>query len=794
MSTTAQAQAQDDASVVPPVVDGASEVPYPAGATGDAAVVLEVLVRVDGSVAEVNVVEGEPPFSEHARAALSEWRFVPAQRAGEPVAARVRVRIDFREPSREPVEAEAEAEARAGAEKPPRQEAGPTTPTAAAAPEPVEPVEPVEITVSGMRAELGQTTLLAEEVRQLPGAFGDAFRAVEVLPGVTPMLSGVPFFYVRGAPPNNNGYFVDGVRVPLLFHVGLGPSVIHPGLLDRVEFYPSVAPARYGDSAGAVIVGETRPPAPVARGEANLRLIDAGALLERPFAGGQGNALVAGRYGYPGPILSAFSDVRLGYWDYQTRLSYQLGAHDTLGLFAFGSHDYLAHEEPDGTLAEDFVADFHRLDLRYDRAWESGRLRVAATLGFDRQGARPTFLTNKSVAGRVELEQQLADTLRLRGGLEGRLDHYGIEHQELQEHEGSPVPSSADPPRRNLTPAAHADLVWRVLPSVEIVPGARVTLFDSSYSAPSGSDDRERVRTTVLAVDPRLSARVTMMPRLAWLSNVGLVHQYPTLRVGELPAPVATGAGFPEGTDELQRVLQHSQGIEAVLPWEMVLGVTGFLTYSWGLTDLTQSCIRLEPPSAPPSEGPPDQPWYCPGNQRVSGHAYGAEVLLRRSFSERVSGLISYTLSRSVREAHFPRLDGSEASATVPSEFDRTHVLNSVLSVDLGRRWRAGGRFVLYSGVPYSALSGSVPAPPYHAYRDPLFYRVDVRLEKRWLFEHGRSVAFVIEGQNVTLRKESNTLGMDCRGTSTLEESTTECERGTVGPITLPSIGVEGYF
>ena len=238
--------AEVEPSVTAPAVEGGGEVPYPAEATGDAAVVLEVLVGADGSVVEVRIVEGGPPFAEHARAAVSAWRFVPAQRGGESVAARVRVRIDFREPSR------TEEQEAAGAERPA---------TTVAAPPSATEQEPVEITVSGMRAELGQTTLVAEEVRQLPGAFGDAFRAVEALPGVTPMLSGVPFFYMRGAPPNNNGYFVDGVRVPLLFHVGLGPSVIHPGLLDRVEFYPSVAPVRYGGFAGGIIAGETRAPA-----------------------------------------------------------------------------------------------------------------------------------------------------------------------------------------------------------------------------------------------------------------------------------------------------------------------------------------------------------------------------------------------------------------------------------------------------------------------------------------------------------------------------------------------------
>ena len=47
----------------------------------------------------------------------------------------------------------------------------------------------------------------------------------------------------------------------------------------------------------------------------------------------------------------------------------------------------------------------------------------------------------------------------------------------------------------------------------------------------------------------------------------------------------------------------------------------------------------------------------------------------------------------------------------------------------------------------------------------------------------------------MTLSKEANTLGMNCNGTMDVDgSSTTKCERGTVGPITLPSIGVEGNF
>ena len=76
--------------------------------------------------------------------------------------------------------------------------------------------------------------------------------------------------------------------------------------------------------------------------------------------------------------------------------SASLNSRDTLGLFAFGSHDYLAtrsqSRDPDARkeLVEQFVSDFHRLDLHYDHALSEGRMRLALTAGYDRQGpARP---------------------------------------------------------------------------------------------------------------------------------------------------------------------------------------------------------------------------------------------------------------------------------------------------------------------------------------------------------------------------------------------------------------------
>jgi hypothetical protein len=83
---------------------------------------------------------------------------------------------------------------------------------------------------------------------------------------------------------------------------------------------------------------------------------------------------------------------------------------------------------------------------------------------------------------------------------------------------------------------------------------------------------------------------------------------------------------------------------------------------------------------------------------------------------------------------------------------------------------------------------------PYNAYRDPAFYRVDVRLEKRWSLGRDGYLAFIAEGQNVTLNKEVTPFGLDCMGTGGSQGGTTQCSHSAIGPLTIPSLGLEASF
>ena len=56
------------------------------------------------------------------------------------------------------------------------------------------------------------------------------------------------------------------MRVPALFHFALGPSIVHPYLIDKLSFYPGGYPARLGGYVSGAVAAETAaPPRDIAR-------------------------------------------------------------------------------------------------------------------------------------------------------------------------------------------------------------------------------------------------------------------------------------------------------------------------------------------------------------------------------------------------------------------------------------------------------------------------------------------------------------------------------------------------
>jgi len=599
---------------------------------------------------------------------------------------------------------------------------------------------PVEVRVRGAKqtSDIGAQETPAKALRDIPGTFGDPFQAIASQPGVVPMASGVPYFYVRGAPPADTGYFLDGIPLPTLFHLGPGPSVVPPALLENVEFFPGSAPARFGRFAGGIISGETTAPSSVARGEASVRLFDASAFVETPLDAAS-TVFVGGRYGYPNLLLSLFApSLSLSYDDYSVRLTRKLSDTDAISIFAIGSYDN-ENDASQGLVPIDTL--FHRLDLRYDHAWTGGSFRWGTTFGYDRTST-PLFTgTNQTVAEtsarlRFELRQQLGTALRVRAGADVNawLDRTVGEGSTTQQVAG-----------------AYVDASYRPTDRVELVAGGRV----DAYRSPGGITP---------AVDPRLALRIRMTSWLTSVTTLGIAHQPPS---SLLPVP---GLRL-DPADGLQTAYQYAEGAEVRLPWAVLAKVTGFYNADRNMNDFVSDCGTFLA--------------SCGLVARASGATYGLEVNLLRAFSQKFAGWISYTLSRAERQV---------GGVSLLSLFDRTHVLSAVSRYDFGNGIDVGVRGAYNTGrpdIPTLTVDGqplayALGTAAFAQHRLPSFYRIDLRAEKRWSLGGRKWIAAVAEFFDATLNSEA--VEFQCA------VETGVCRARRVGPIALPSIGIDGGF
>ncbi len=596
---------------------------------------------------------------------------------------------------------------------------------------------PTVIEVRGTPAGPDTPALSRAQARELPGAFGDPLRAIDSLPGVVPTISGLPIFFIRGAPPASVGYVVDGVEVPLLYHAFLGPSVLHPGSLSGVVLQSAPADVRYGGAAGAVIVAEPSAPSASFHGEANLRLLDAGALLEAPFANGKGSALVAGRYSFTGLLYSALSAEEFGYWDYQARVIRKLSAHDSLGLFAFGAGDHYGGEALGGAVGGD--TGFHRVDVRLVHETSKVSATTAFTLGRDRTADDSASLTDRSLRVRSELVLRPSPGLDVRVGANARLN-------DIRLHVAPDRLDRGDlrelfPTRTDHALGGYVGLRFHPDRRLSIEPGVRADLYMSRGQHATAVDPR-------LLVNARLSQRVSVEHRF------GVASQTPNFVPG---VPAAQVGSLDKG---LVRGTHASSAVRVALPLELSASLGAFESRYQNVVDpLGQTReFRLDAAAL---------------DHRQNLFARGLELRLGRPLTRRVGGFVSYTLSWATRDA------GTEQTF---SGYDRRHVLQGALALELWWKVRGSLRGLYYSGFPALEI-GDGGALPSKSRRAPGYVRLDWRVERPFRISETFELSVVAEMLNTTAAKEA--LRYECGG---------RCELVTAGPIVLPSIGVEAVF
>lgn len=574
-------------------------------------------------------------------------------------------------------------------------------------------------------------TLTSAEVARVPGGFGDPVRVVTSLPGAARPPFGSSQLIIRGGNDDDTTVLIDGVEVPIVYHVGGYRSVIHPSMVAQVDFLPGIFPSRYGDTTSGVVDIQTRADwSDEWELTAQADLLDASASFRGAL--GKNDAVgVAGaiRRSYVDLVLAPLANdfVLPAWFDYQVQFQTLNTSPHTFRLIAFGLNDRIGTDDSDfgitsTTTSHRAVASWvyepsNRFKLLVQPAvgWDNDQVGLGTAVSVIEQGIRTGL--------RAEARWTPNPMWVVVGGAQ-------IQGSNLEIDATLPFDPTAGDPNQAFEAT---DARWVTQPDPYAEVQLRPLRDEKRLVMSAGLRAESMFRQGLdpeFGLSPRGSVRFNVVEGSTLKGGVGLSHQMPS----------AQALAFsPDTPLALERALTAEVGFEQKLG-----DVATFDAVAYGRS---MSNIAIQQFGAPAFM-----------NDGI-GRAYGLEFLLRKEPTGPLFGWISYSLSRS------ERIDDPEASDDwVLFGLDQTHNLIAIAGYQLRKGWDFGFRFQYTSGNPFTPYEGGIfelsdgtytgiPSGDVNSGRLDPYMALDLRVSKTFNFRRGQAKIYldllnVITGEN----------------------------------------------
>jgi hypothetical protein len=630
------------------------------------------------------------------------------------------------------------------------------------------------VTTKAAKRDAQAQGLSQEEFISMPGTFGgDPVRAAQNLPGVGQSGGGAQII-VQGASPDDTGYFINGHRVPLVFHFGGLSSVVIPQAVERVDLLPSGYGPEYSRAIGGVInLQIKKPKSDRHHGFAFVDLLTSGAMFEGPLSE-KSSYLVAGRYSYVGHVLKA---VATSNEDFELTTAPTYG--DAIAIYDRELSD-------NWNFKTTFIASRDNLELALNRAAQddpqlrgnfqntteffrllpqlTGRLDARTTTDHSLAIGRDSILIDvngrylkiesDTMTHRSEVVRTWSPQHKSYGGLDNQFDLSKVRVNLPNSYDlgGVQNPFGVGDERKFDTNANEAQLgaylrheyrpdengPWTLLPNM------RVDHFSITHET---------------LVQPRFQTRYQVNSALEWHTAVG--------RYVQPPRPQESSAQYGNSN------VRSPQAIHYMAGWSR--------DYREGATQGLQLTNNYFYKTLDSLVVPSIEDNY---DNTGTGTILGGEV--QAKYQEGPwNGQVVYTYLNSKR-----RIPGQ---GEYPAEFDQTHNLNLILARQHDR-WTYSGRFRLVSGAPYTPVNGATFDSDNDVYipirgglysrRFPTFYQLDLRAEKKTIYDRW-ILSWYVDVQNIT----------NAANPSAVEYSYDyRKKKATRGLPILPTFGVRGEF
>jgi hypothetical protein len=616
--------------------------------------------------------------------------------------------------------------------------------------------------------------LSQEDFISMPGSFGgDPVRAAQNLPGVA-QSGGSAQIIVQGASPDDTGYFINGHRVPLVFHFGGLTSVVIPQAVERVDLLPSGYGPEYSRAIGGVINLQIKDPKTDRQhGFAYIDLLTSGAMFEGPIDE-KSSYLVAGRYSYLGHVLKAVANANEDFeistaptsadalfiykkefssnWKFKTAM---VASRDNLELLLTRA----AQDDPQ--LRGDFkkTTQFFRIIPQLSGQLDD-RTRTDHSLSIGRDSllvdinGRYLKIESDSLSHRSEIVRIWSSQNKSYLGLDNQFDLSKVRINLPNSYDlgGVQNPFGVGDERKFDTNGGQAQLgaylrheyrpnengPWTLLPNL------RADHFSLTHET---------------FVQPRFQTRYQVNPTLEWHTAYGHYVQP--------PRPQETSDKYGNSSVESPKAIHYMAGWSRDFRTNEAPGFKITNNYFYKTLD------DLVVPSVTNNY-----------NNNGSGKILGGEIQAKYNQGP-WSGQLVYTYLNSKRSIPGQR--------DYPAEFDQTHNLN-LIGARQYDRWIYSGRFRVVSGAPYTPVVGSTYDSDNDVYiptrgalyssRFETFYQLDLRAEKKTIYNQW-ILSWYVDVQNITNAPNPSRIDYS------YDYTKKKAARGF--PI-LPTFGVRGEF
>jgi TonB family protein len=613
----------------------------------------------------------------------------------------------------------------------------------------------VEVVTVGTRIQKqsSSTAIDASEGRRVAGTGGDTLKVVQNLPGVARAALGSGALVVWGAAPQDTRVYVEGVRVPLLYHMGGFRSTINSDVVRGIELAPGGYGAQYGRGLGGLVTVDLRTlRSDGVHGYVSSDLIDGSAMVEAPIDA-KTRVAVAARKSWLDRTLSLFTakDVSAyvpipSYWDGVFKVERDLRPNESVSFVLLGSGDSLVRTvpnvDPAQVKSEQNDISYWRTMLLYKRQFEDGSsVFLTPSYGRDhsrtlsRFGGAPTDLDihSEDFGLRAGHRARLSPLVTTTVGLDfeaTRSDLSRVGAVTLPPREGD-VHVFGQPPGDQVNADDWHTALGSVAPyfqgdfalfgdRLHVTAGVRLDAFFSNGSRVTpvtGETPAIGFTHQETFLEPRIAVRWQASDRVSLKAAFGVYHQSP------LAEDLSAVFGNPSlGIARATHLLIGGA-------WRPIDGVAVEATVFGSKSSNLASRSASETPllaQALVMEG--------------EGRAYGGQILVRKELAKGFFGWVSYSMIRSERMDH-------PGNSWRLFDYDQTHVATLVGSYDMGRGWELGARVRYTSGFPRTPVVGAyfnTRRDLYEPYfgaqntaRIPAFFAVDLRLAKRWILGGG---------------------------------------------------------